>query len=204
MTWQQISGSNFEERLLAGLKAEVGERGFVNDAPASGASSSPARRRRAPRLVLGGVAVASLAVALAFSAGGENPPVAFAVEPQPEGELNVEIRSLEDPRGLEEALEEAGVPASVNYLAAGMACKEPRFRAAPWPDGDRAIVTGPGREELPFVFQLSRNAVGPGQTLVVTASPSPEVLLGIEQLEIAEGAVAPCEPISAPASQGGN
>jgi hypothetical protein len=134
---------------------------------------------------------------LALSAGG-GAAAAFAVEPQPEGLVSVEIRSLEDAKGLEEALDEAGIPASVNYLATGLACKEPRFRSVPWPGGDRALVSGPGSGEGPFVFSISPDAVGPGQTLVITASPSPEVLLGVSQVEIAEGAVAPCEPVPAP------
>jgi hypothetical protein len=195
VTQQRIPGDNFEERLLTRLKAEVTKRGATEEALAGGAIITPGWRQRAPRLALGAVAVvATVTAALAFSAGGDNTPAAFAVEPQSEGEISVEIRSLEDAKGLEEALGEAGVPASVDYLAAGMTCKEPRFKSVPWPDGDRVIVSGPGSGEGPFVFSISRDAVGPGQTLVITASPSPVVLLGA-QVKIAEGTVASCEPV---------
>lgn len=84
-----------------------------------------------------------------------------------------------------------------------MACKEPRFQAVPWPSGDNAFVTGRGDGKGPLAFLISRGTVGPGQTLVITASPGPEVLLGATQVEIAEGAVEPCEPVAAPANSGG-
>jgi len=203
VTTQRIPGDNFEERLLTRLKAEVAERRAAEKASPDCATVRPVWRRRVPRLALGATAAAASAAAvLAFTAGGET-SAAFAVEAQPEGLVSVEIRSLEDPKGLEAALDEAGIPASVNYLAAGMACKEPRFQSVPWPDGDRAIVSGPGTGDGPFAFWISRDAVGPGQTLVITASPSPEVLLGVKQVDIAEGTVAPCEPVGVPPNSGG-
>ncbi len=198
MTQQRIPGDSFEDRLLTLLKAEVTERGATEEATAGGADVRRARSRRAPRLAFGAVAaVASLTAALALSAGGNNTPAAFAIEAQPEGEIRVEIRSLEDAKGLEEALYDAGISASVNYLAAGTTCKEPRFQSAPWPDGDRAIVTGPGSGAGPFVFSVSSGTVGPGQTLVVTASGS--LVVGA-RVELAEGTVAPCEPVPVPSS----
>ncbi|MGE5282666.1 MAG: hypothetical protein ACM3N0_10175 [Chloroflexota bacterium] len=194
MTQLQIPGDNFEERLLTRLKAEVAERGATEEAPATGATVAPAWRRRTSRWVLGAAATAASAVTvmLALSAG-DGTPAAFAVEAQPEGYVSVEIRSLEDAKGLEEKLDEAGIPASVSYLAAGMSCKEARFRAVPWPDGSRAIVSGPGSGGGPFVFSVSRDAVGPGQMLVITASPSPPDPFRA-QVKVAEGTVAPCEP----------
>lgn len=200
MTQRQMPGDNFEERLLTHLKAQVTENAATEEASAGGATITPAWRRRAPRLALGAVAVmAAAAAAFAFSAGNDNTPAAFAVEPQPEGVVSVEIRSLEDASGLEVALDEAGIPASVNYLASGMACKEPRFQSVTWPEGDRVIVSGPGSGGGPFVFSVSRGAVGPGQTLVITGSPSAGVPLDA-QVELAEGAVAPCEPVEAPSN----
>lgn len=203
MTQQRIPGDNFEERLLTRLKAEVIGRGVTEEASAGGAAVTQKRSRRAPRLALGAVAaVASLAVALVISASGNNTPAAFAVEGQPEGEVRVEIRSLEDAKGLEEALDEAGIPASVNYLATGMVCKEPRFQRAPWPEGSRAIVSGPGGGGGAFVFSVSSDAVASGQTLVITASPSLGAVQGAK-VELAEGAVASCEPVPAPVNDNG-
>lgn len=135
------------------------------------------------------------AVALIVSAGGGNTPTAFAVESQPEGEVTVEIRSLEDATGLEDALDEAGIRASVSYLAAGMACKEPRFRPVSGAENDHALISAPMNGNGPLAFSINRDAVGPGQTLVITAWPRPGVLLGGAQMKVAEGTVAPCEPV---------
>lgn len=214
MTRQRMQGENFEERALSLLKAEVAERGADEEGRPT---IAPAWRRRGPRLALASAAVASIAAAaLIVNAGGGDTPVAFAVEPQPEGMVSVEVNSLEDAKGLEAALEEVGIPASVNYLPAGMACREPRFRRVPWPEGARAIsvarIVGHGPSPFasvgPLRFLISRNAVEPGQALIITASPSTagEGIEGIfnpgGQVELAEGAVAPCEPV--PVAPGGD
>lgn len=240
MTEQLIPGGNFEERALALLKAEVAERGVHEEASAT---VTPAWRRRGPRLVLAGTAVAAIAAgALIARAGSGDTAAAFAVEPGPEGTLSVEIRSPEDPEGLERALAQAGIPAAVTYLRSGTACEEPRFKAAPWPEGAHAIVVGSSRGAIPrdfpiaivgpppgptrefdttivagprgpqaaiqepadgngpVTFWISRTAVGPGQTLVVTVAAGAEGVFSADtpiQLELAEGSVAPCEPVPA-------
>lgn len=204
---QQGQETEYARRLRAELRAIVTERGAVTaaQAPTSGATTRPAWRHRGPRLAFAGAAVtAVVAVALIVSAGSGDTPAAFAVETQPDGEVSVEIHSLEDAKGLEEALYEAGVPASVNYLTTGMACKEPRFQPAPWPDGARAIsiarVTGDGPYTFsgPLRFSITRDAVLSEQTLVITASESDQGFFSADtQVEVAEGTVAPCEPIPA-------
>ncbi len=85
-------------------------------------------RRRGPRLVLGAVmVVTAIAVALIVSAGGDNPPAAFAVEPREGGGVTIKVYSLEDASGLEGALEDAGIPAQVTWLPAGKVCREPHY-----------------------------------------------------------------------------
>lgn len=218
MTQDQIPGDNFDERVLALLKTAVTERDAIEGTPAT---LKPAWRRRAPRLAVAGVAVAAIAAAvLVVNAGGGDTSAAFAVEARPEGIVSVEVNSLEDPKGLEEALEEIGVPASVNYLAAGMACKEPRFRPAASTGAPLRLLyaagsmrgEGPG-EGPPFVvsgpltISFNRDAIAPGQTLVITASAADDGE-GFEgsrgffapgsRVELAEGTVAPCESVPAP------
>lgn len=208
MNQAQYPETEFSRRLRAELMAIVIERSQAGEVwtPAStGASagneaSGSTWRRYGSRLGIAGAAAAAIAiVVLIFSAGGSNTQAAFAIEPQPEGAVSVEIRSFEDASGLESALGEVGIPASVTYLPSGTACKEPRFRAAPWPAGSRSVVTGPESGEGPFVFRVSREAVAPGQTLVVTASPKAEAITSVH-VDLAEGAVAPCEPVQAPAA----
>lgn len=114
MNEQQRRNTDFEERLLAQLQAVVAERGAteVSSEAAAAEPVTPAWRR-GPRLALG---------------GGDNAPAAFAVEPQEGGGVAITIHSLSEPEGVEQALEEAGVPSQVTYLAAGMACREPHYQ----------------------------------------------------------------------------
>ncbi len=123
MKRKQGPDDNFERRLLDELKAVVAERGVERES-AESATTRPAWRR-APRLALGAAAVLAAAVAvLVFSSGGGNAPRAFAVEPQQGGGVTIKIYNLEDAEGLEQALERAGIPAQVNWLPAGVTCRQ--------------------------------------------------------------------------------
>jgi hypothetical protein len=194
---------NFEERLLAQLRVVVRERGEMPafQAPAEATGTGPRSWGLGPRLALGGGGVAVVAAAvLVIASGTGDTSAAFAVEPQGEGNVKVEISSLSEAKGLETALDAAGINADVEYLEAGKACREPRFtRATPTPgkgiDVQIGIKQGPGGT----TFTVNRNAVGPGQTLVVTASPGEEGGLGPVAVQVAEGTVGACVPVAAPA-----
>ncbi len=130
MSQEQKPNPDFEQRLLARLKAVVAERGAAATATeaAEAKVASPSWRRHGPRLALGAAtAIAAVAVALIVSAGGENPPAAFAVEPHEGGGVTIKVYSLRDASGLEQALEEAGIKSQVTWLPAGMACREPHY-----------------------------------------------------------------------------
>ncbi|MFP5389524.1 MAG: hypothetical protein ACLGG5_09535, partial [Thermoleophilia bacterium] len=131
MSQEQKPLPDFEQRLLARLKAVVAERGAAAAAAeaAEAQAGTPSWRRRAPRLALGaGVAIAAIAIALIVSAGGDNPSKAFAVEPQQGGGVRIKIYSLEDASGLEQALRDAGIKAQVTWLPAGKVCREPHYK----------------------------------------------------------------------------
>ncbi|HWM54643.1 MAG TPA: hypothetical protein VNO20_04570 [Solirubrobacterales bacterium] len=131
MSQEQKPNPDFEQRLLARLKAVVAERGAAAAATeaAEAQVASPSWRRHGPRLVLGAAtAIAAVAVALIVSAGGDNPPAAFAVEPQEGGGVTIKIYSLEESPGLERALEDAGIKAQVTWLQAGKVCREPHYK----------------------------------------------------------------------------
>lgn len=152
MSPEQKPQPDFEQRLLARLKAVVAERGAAAaDAEAATAQTpSPSWRRRAPRLALGaGVALAAVAVALIVSAGGDSTSKAFAVEPQVGGGVRIKVYSLEDASGLEQALEDAGIQAQVTWLPAGKVCREPHYKPTVLhlPGGGTfggGTMTGPG------------------------------------------------------------
>ena len=198
--------TEFSQRLLTALTQVVVERGGPEPTgpPTPDTRAKILSRLRGARLGLSVSAVGTLTVVmiLIVNAGGGGTSPAFAVEPNPEGMISVEIRSLDDAKGLEEALDAAGVPSAVNYLAAEMTCKEPRFRQVPWPGDARALTQAKAEPESPqlavsgpLIFSINRDAVGPGQTLVITASAGPEGFFGHNEAEIAEGTVAPCEPV---------
>lgn len=130
MSPEQKPQPDFEQRLLARLKAVVAERGAAAaDAEAQAQAATPSWRRRAPRLALGaGVVLTAVVVALIVSAGGDNPSKAFAVEAQKGGGVKIRIYRLEDASGLEEALEDAGIQAQVTWLPAGTVCREPHYK----------------------------------------------------------------------------
>ncbi len=130
MSQEQKPNPDFEQRLLARLKAVVAERGAAAAATeaAEARVASPSWRRHGPRLALGAAtALVAVAVALIVSAGGDNPPAAFAVEPQEGGGVTIKVYSLEDASGLEQALEDAGIQAQVTWLPAGKVCREPHY-----------------------------------------------------------------------------
>jgi hypothetical protein len=205
----------FEERLLAELRAVVEERGATvtlegveRNRPyateslhgAAGRTAGAGRRRLAPRLVFGGAAVAAVAAGvLAVSSGTGDTSSAFAVEPRADGEVRVEISSLSDAEGLEKALGEAGIKADVNYLAAGMACREPRFTPDVGERHRRRVSTGIKQTPDGATFSINRDAVGAGETLLVTAAPGSESAGDVVGVQVAEGAVSACDPV--PASQ---
>ena len=127
MKQNRDSDSGFERKLLDELKAVVAERGADQVAAPQDAAPRPAWRR-APRPALAAVAVLAATAALfVFNSGGDNPPRAFAVEPQPGGGVTIEIYSLEDASGLERALKEAGIKSQVTWLPAGKVCREPHY-----------------------------------------------------------------------------
>jgi hypothetical protein len=130
MNRRQDPKDDFESRLLAELKARVAERGdAAARSEATAATPTPAWRRRGPRLALvGALALAGVVVALIVGAGGGDGSTAFAVEPQPGGGVTIKIFSLEDASGLEAALEEAGIRSQINWLPAGMVCREPHYK----------------------------------------------------------------------------
>jgi hypothetical protein len=209
----QDRNESFEERLLTELRAVVEERaampanaGVERNRPYEAerlhgaAAGAGGGRRRAARLAFGGVAVGAVAAGvLAVSSGTDGTSSAFAVEPQGDGTVRVEISSLSDAAGLEKALEEAGVKADVNYLAAGMVCREPRFTPKAAGRAKRVETSGSIRQtDSGVVFTITRAGIGSDDTLLLTASPGPEGMGDMVGVQIAEGAVSPCEPVPAP------
>ncbi|MFN2389156.1 MAG: hypothetical protein ABR575_06055 [Actinomycetota bacterium] len=187
----------FEERLLTALKQVVAERGALVPTPAPGEAARPARRSGwKPGILVAGAVALGLTVTGIVAVGPAGTP-AYAVTSQGDGRVRVEINHLSDADGLERKLEQAGIPAAVDYLATGMSCKEPRFTAVP---GDpRDMIGFEGGADGSLAFTLDRADFEGDRTLVVvTSGPKEGPPTGADVMAvIARGTVGPCEPVDA-------
>jgi hypothetical protein len=161
----------FENRLLAVLEAEV-----IRTAANSLGGQRQRRRRRARIGALAGAGV--LAVAAAVTApvliGQHGSSAAWAVETRADGSVEVTIHQLRDPAGLERRLVEAGIPAYVGFVPAGMVCAQHTIRSdfsvpskgLEFPDDDSVdtFIVHPGRLDPDERLALTGYADASGQT----------------------------------------
>lgn len=198
--------NNFEDRLLAELRANVATR-EAEAAEVETSTASPAWRRRAPRLAFAGAAVTAVAAAaLIVSAGGNDTTAAYAVTPQGNGKVTVEIRDLSDPQGLEKALDAAGVPANVVPGGSGNECDPSNLESADAETGEAAepvldTVEVGGNNAARFT--VSRQQVH-GKTLVLSTTPGPDGKSAVAATVAPEegspmGKLVPCAGGQAPA-----
>lgn len=99
----QDSLDQFENSLLTELRAHVSDE----------ALASPKRTSRGWAAGIATVVVAAVAASLATFSGPTS--TAYAVGPEPGGDVVVHVHRLEDAAGLERALARAGVKAVVSY-----------------------------------------------------------------------------------------
>jgi hypothetical protein len=167
----------FEERLLGELKQVV-------------ASAQPAARKS--RLVW--VSAAAVVVAGAgISYAALKPSPAYAVERDPDGSVRVSIHDYRDPEGLQRRLAAFGVRAAVNYLPAGMACREPRADYVPPDQMPLALVDWSPLGTEQHYFKVFPQYIGPGQTFVYTVQVAKHRQRSA--IRLANGPVAPCTPV---------
>jgi hypothetical protein len=186
-------------RIRGQVLAKAGE------LPAAGGRRSfrpaPRRRRRVLRggVLVGSLAAAATAFAVAAPIGGVTP--AYALDRKPDGTVSVQIREFVHPEKLQAGLRAAGVPAVVDYVPSGQACRQPRGRVV---NNQGPVTAGmmvaPGGDHQ-TTFQVSPGTVRAGQTLVVEASYAKDhpTRAGSLAMSIIEGPVLPCQPGPAPA-----
>lgn len=213
MNQDQKPNDSFEDRLLAELRAWVATR-----EPEPQGVSGLSTGRRLPRLAIAGTGVAAVAATvLIVGAGGSDTPAAYAVTPQGNGSVSVEVRALRDPQGLERALDTAGVPAQVTYPTQDEKCDlsspgskgaapEPvpvetvPAEAAPAPVTQAKAAAPVSGTEKEFVYRLTvdPSKVGDGRTLVLVAARAGDGEGGAVKATVAAGTVV-CVPSAAPA-----
>jgi hypothetical protein len=200
------TANRFEDRLLDQLQEIVA----AHPTP----TVVTRRRPRPRRLALAGVSVAAATAAAVLVATGSNvTPSAYAVQPRADGSVTVKIRSLEDAAGLERSLRAAGVPAVVDYAAAGRAgcVTPPPHPAGPTAKGttrsdsrdDGPTLTGsgpkPGGRAMTVqvrvsddgvTFSIDPGTLKPGEKVYITTSTG--ALSSIGMAVAKEKPAAPC------------
>jgi hypothetical protein len=183
----------YRERLLAELRALAEQNAAA--APRGGHFV----RQRRPRLIAAGAAGgACVATALVVLAGSDDGSTAYAVDRHDDGSVTVAVKALADAAGLERELRAAGVPAEVDYLPQDMTCRDGRFEPA---KGGGLSGGLSQRADGSISFTIGTRDLRPGQTLVVMTSGAKHEPASIA-VTIAQGDVAPCLPVDAPAAEG--
>jgi hypothetical protein len=173
----------FEEHLLADLRTVVATR--APDHPARAAAAGAA------------LAVATVAVVGGPSMFGLRPTAAYAVQRDPDGSIRVSVYDYRDPQGLQRRIEGFGVKAAVDYLPAGMTCREPRADYVPPDRMPREMVDWSPLGSRDHYFKIHPEYIGPDQTFVYTVQVSSD-RRGRSQrfaIRLANGPVAPCTPV---------
>ena len=199
---------SFEDRLLHEL------RGIVAAEPAAERERRPSWTWIAPRRLVpavGTVVLAGVAAVAAVQLVGGGAAPAYAVSKNDDGTVTVEIASLEDAAGLEAKLRDAGIPAVVQYLPPGKACKQPWPGATPAPGslsspGGMPIKggvehTSDGRTRFTMSRNLPTDVTLVIMTQVVSAADGPAGARSPSAIGVmlAQGRVQPCEIVDAPA-----
>ncbi|WP_067465763.1 hypothetical protein [Actinomadura macra] len=187
----------FEDRLLAELKDVVATR--TASAPAQ--SRTPAVKwRRAGLVTAAAGAAAAMAIGIPVMSG-DRAPKANAVVRDPDGSIRLYIRDYRHPEIIASRLRALGVPAAVDFVPNGKACRPPRGTIAP-DDGTLVTIMRPEDDDSEGDFsRLHPDRLKPGRTLVLEVSftsfgrgaSAASMFVGS-----ATGPVAPCVLVPAP------
>jgi hypothetical protein len=161
----------FEQRLLRELRQVVAD--GPRRSPEPGRVTATSRPfGRAFRIALAGGAAAAIASAIAgaLSLSGGEPSKAWAVDRNPNGTVTVRIDSLSDAAGLQRKLNEAGVPALVQYLPPGKTCAGGGLQPPPPP-----VVSADGSLNVYGTQQGGSDARGQARGPVTETNGKPPV-----------------------------
>jgi hypothetical protein len=162
-----MSLDTFEQSLLTELRQHVAARTSNRSA-----ARTTSRRRWTVGLTGGGLATAAAAVAISLGIGVAGPSAAYAIEPQPDGDIVVTVYDLSNASALEGALAAKGIHADITYI--------PSFSPA---DGQTRSTSGIDRAGCNLAlakvdgglqFTLAATQIASGAKLeIVTSGSSP-------------------------------
>ncbi|WP_433515423.1 hypothetical protein ACQP2T_07260 [Nonomuraea sp. CA-143628] len=175
---------SFKDKLLEELRAEAATISW---------EPRPAHRP-ARRLVAAAGLAAAVAAAMAVAVPLASETPAFAVIKNPDGTVTVRINEFVRPKDLEKRLREEGVPAVIDYVPYGQACRQPRGQIVPQPNRMPLRQAEDSRD-----FWIDPKDFGPDETLVVQMhSANGDVAKSNGgSVSVIRGSVAPCELVPA-------
>lgn len=154
------------------------------------------RRRLKLGLVTTGLALSAV-MAVSLWTGSESPAhAAYLLAKNPDGTITITINQFTEAKKLEQDLRQLGVAAVVDYVPEGKHCQEPRARYLGAVVD--SVVQGGADASGKSLFTVRPGLIGPGQTLVATATfndPTDSGSGSAIGFELAEGPVAPCTQI---------
>lgn len=179
---------NFEKRLLSELRQVSADNPNPQPEPA------PARGRTYGRFAAAGAGLAAVVAGIAIYTGtGDNTPSAYAVDPQPDGKVSVEILNLEEATGLEDSLKAVGVPARVTMAPAEAVCiVKPESAQGPVELSEKSVpssTTAPSTKAVPagLAKQAGRTGVAVAKPVELDVVEAKGASFSIDPNEIGEG-----------------
>lgn len=162
-----MSLDTFEQSLLAELRQLVTAR----TSDLSAARNTP-RRRLTLGLAGGGLATAAAVVAISLGIGVVRPGAAYAIEPQPDGDVVVTVYNLSNASALERALAANGIHADVSY-APGFSQANGQTRSTAGIDRTQCNIAL-AKVDGGLRFTLTAGQIAAGATLdIITSGSSP-------------------------------
>jgi hypothetical protein len=162
-----MSLDTFEQSLLGELRQLVTARASHRNA----ARSIP-RRRLTLGLTGGGLAAAAAVVAISLGIGVAHPGAAYAIEPQPDGDVVVTVYNLSNASALEHALAANGVHADVSYVP-GFSQANGQTRSTAGIDPTQCNIAL-AKVDGGLKFTLTASQIASGATLdIITSGSSP-------------------------------
>ncbi|MFT4164664.1 MAG: hypothetical protein QM650_05435 [Microlunatus sp.] len=184
---------SFETALLTQLKEEVSARNHASQTEPD-SPCEPRRRWGQRRWYATAALVAASITAVALGTHVLKPTPAYAVTGRNGEEVTVKVMRLEGADQLQQALRDRGIPADITYLPMGKKCAAGRYQATSTP----GLLLGVGQDW--FEVTIPKNAVGNGDTFVLTAAVAPieNGLRASVEFDVAHGTVSPCRVVDDP------
>jgi len=188
---------SFETALLTRLREHVDQQPAVRP------------RLSRPRLLLGAAATVAAAAAMVVVVPGLGTPTAYSVQEGNSGTITVEVRRLEDAKGLEAELAKYGVTADITYVPDHQICAPGRYMPVHRKHSGMQVEIGaqqlkvtlpPGtvRDGETFVMAVSGEVIPPSTEPSQDGVRDDGGFSGWTEFDVTAGPVQPCKVVPNP------